>query len=278
MMSAYSGLFSSGLLAPSHAISSFRLHTPQPPSSPIISPPSPADPIDRDLSLTPTQVLSSNAMLISPGPSSGFAAMAADAQRPRLRKRRSSISITTSPMASLKSPTRNAGSALQRTGLLSSSRSRSESVNEYGLGVASSGTSMAGRMRSVTGVLRSRRVIRKASGPAPTAPLPDLPAPSHSMQSSFQMPQTSLPPPPSSFSLAAPNPRRPLSHRLHSLNLHNLHPQSAGFGSSPFGVSSPEFSPVSPATKSATDLGLGAPFQFQLAGDEYRIDEAMKEN
>ena len=36
--------------------------------------------------------------------------------------------------------------------------------------------------------------------------------------------------------------------------------------------------PMSPATKSTVDLGLGAPFQFQLAGDEYKIDEAMKEN
>lgn len=157
-MTSYSNLFSSGLLAPRQAMSGFTStsYTPQPPSSPLISPASPGHPIDRDISLTPTQFFSSDAMSISPERSSDWTAKALEgAQRPHLRKRRSSFSLTTSPMASLKSPTRNAGSALQKTGLLSPSRNRSDSMNEFGLGVASAGTSLTGRMRSGSlGILR----------------------------------------------------------------------------------------------------------------------------
>jgi hypothetical protein len=52
-------------------------------------------------------------------------------------------------MGNIKSPGRSVGNALQRTGLMSPSRMRSGSVNEFGgFGVASEETSLAGRMRS----------------------------------------------------------------------------------------------------------------------------------
>lgn len=161
-MSAYSSLFSSGLLAPNQGMPNSRAHTPPPPpSSPMMIPTTPGDPIDRSLTATPTQQLSSNAMLISPGPSSSNSSlnnMETETQpqpRPRLRKRRSSLSVTVSPMSNIKSPGRSAGHALQRTGLMSPSRMRSGSVSEFGMGmaVASEDNSLAGRMRSVnTGV------------------------------------------------------------------------------------------------------------------------------
>jgi hypothetical protein len=51
-------------------------------------------------------------------------------------------------MGNIKSPGRNAGHALQRTGLMSPSRMRSGSVKEFGGGIASEETSLGGRLRS----------------------------------------------------------------------------------------------------------------------------------
>ena len=157
-MSAYSNLFSSGLLAPHQGMPNSRAHTP-PPSSPMLIPTTPGDPIDRGLTTTPIQQLSSNAMSISPGPSNSnnteTETRPQPQPRPRLRKRRSSLSVTVSPMSNIKSPGRSAGQALQRTGLMSPSRMRSGSINEFamGIGVASEDNSLAGRMTSVnTGV------------------------------------------------------------------------------------------------------------------------------
>lgn len=127
-------------------------------------------------------------------------------QRPRLRKRRSSVNIGTSPMNAIKSPQRNAGNALhvqQRLPPLpttgSMGRSRSGSLSFLGWGApstaetcdvpnaASQNTSLFGRMRSgsigtssITSMFRPRRAARRlvsvpAPLPPPTAPLPALP-------------------------------------------------------------------------------------------------------
>lgn len=141
-------------------MSDSRAHTPAPPSSPMMLPTTPVDPIDRKLTPLSTYLEVESApkyddMLISPGPINKNTITTTNGV-PRLRKRRSSLSMAASPMAGIKSATRNAGTALQRTGFMSPSRSRSGSINEYGLGVATEQTSLTGRMRSgsLGGVLR----------------------------------------------------------------------------------------------------------------------------
>lgn len=131
--------------------------------------------------------------------------------QPRLRKRRSSITLAASPMNAIRSPARTAGAALhlQRhlppppPGGFGGSRSRSGSLVQagelalgLGLGgndvrnVACESTSLVGRMRSgsVGGLLRPRRGVRKLTAPAvppPTAPLPALPIPQAGQRMAF---------------------------------------------------------------------------------------------
>ncbi|KAJ8586373.1 hypothetical protein M405DRAFT_823482 [Rhizopogon salebrosus TDB-379] len=169
MMAVHSAFFSSGLLAPSYHP---RASTPVPPS-PIPIPSSPIDPVDRGLSITPTPSGTSNNVTAIP---------TANVDRPFMRRRRSSINVAANPMALIKSPTRNAGFALQRTGVMSPSRSRSGSVAEG----ASESNSLFSRLRSGSlnaGVpMRLRRAVKRTVplAPPPTAPLPALPPPSPS--------------------------------------------------------------------------------------------------
>jgi hypothetical protein len=130
-MVTYSAFFSSGLLAPYHP----RATTPAPPPLPMPMPSSPMHPVDRDLSVTPTPGGNSNNVV---------AVTTANADRPRMRRRRSSMNIGVNPMALIKSPTRNAGSAFQRTGVMSPTRSRAGSIAEN----ASETNSLFGRLRS----------------------------------------------------------------------------------------------------------------------------------
>ena len=131
-MAAYSAFFSSGLLAPRIA----RCTTPVLPSSPMAISTSPVDPADRQLSVTPTP-----SGQISPR----LKEAQTNAERPRMRRRRSSINVGANPMALIKSPVRNAGAALQRTGLMSPTRHRATSVS---MNEASEGNSLFGRLRS----------------------------------------------------------------------------------------------------------------------------------
>ncbi|KAF8555828.1 hypothetical protein OG21DRAFT_1507184 [Imleria badia] len=133
-MATYSAIFSAGLLAPRVA----RCTTPVLPSSPMAISATPVDPVDRRLSLTPTPPGQT-----SPCPKALEAP--ANAERPRMRRRRSSINIGASPMALIKSPVRNAGVALQRTGLMSPTRHRAGSV---GINEALESNSLFGRLRS----------------------------------------------------------------------------------------------------------------------------------
>ncbi|KIK79389.1 hypothetical protein PAXRUDRAFT_281550 [Paxillus rubicundulus Ve08.2h10] len=115
-MATYSAFFSSGLLAPYVS----RSTTPMPPSSPMLISASPVDPVD--LALTHTK-----------------------GDRPPMRRRRSSMNIGASPMALIKSPARNAGAALQRSGIMSPTRSRAASVSTN---EASENNSLFSRLRS----------------------------------------------------------------------------------------------------------------------------------
>ena len=126
-MTTYSALFSSGLLAPC-------MTRPSTPTKCSHTLPSPVDPIDRELSITP---LLSPITLRPKTPRVG-----APGERSRMmRRRRSSMNVAASPMAAIKSPSRNATSALHRTGIMSPSRSRAGSVNE-----ASENNSLFGRV------------------------------------------------------------------------------------------------------------------------------------
>ncbi|KAK0466703.1 hypothetical protein IW261DRAFT_1113410 [Armillaria novae-zelandiae] len=178
-MTAYSAFFSSGLLAPRHIftanlnINSFI----DSPSSPLLDDASDIEVDEERVHVSVPETL----------------AIASSVLRPRLRKRRSSLSIGTS-LNALKSPARNASNALQIQIHLQAppSRSRSGSLssvmgtlveNEFQPSVASEGTSLVGRMRSgsVGTSLRPRRPIRRTQAPAPsmpppTAPLPELPS------------------------------------------------------------------------------------------------------
>ncbi|KAF8837362.1 hypothetical protein BDN67DRAFT_1004985 [Paxillus ammoniavirescens] len=171
-MATYSAFFSSGLLAPYVS----RATTPVPPSSPMLISASPVDPVDRQLSVTPTPMGQK-----SPYPKATSTHTNGD--RPQMRRRRSSMNIGASPMALIKSPARNAGAALQRSGIMSPTRSRAASVSTN---EASENNSLFGRLRSgslggvINPTFRTRRAVRRTVPlvPPPTAPLPALPPPS----------------------------------------------------------------------------------------------------
>ncbi|KAG6812554.1 hypothetical protein H0H87_009723 [Tephrocybe sp. NHM501043] len=233
-MTTYSAFFSSGLLAPRHATHAYPYYdAPSPvlPSSPLYD--SDAE-LDMDREITPTpESFQRSAPAVTTSPNTVVVA-----SQPRLRKRRSSLTICTTPMNAIRSPSRNAGAALQlQMHLPNPSRSRSGSVsttsstgsemyNRIGMdNVASESTSLVGRMRSgsVGAVFRPRRGIRRLSSvpapvPPPTAPLPAVPMVlfSHA-QSWFDAPHTA--PIPSGFpknSFLIPNnpePRAPLAER-----------------------------------------------------------------
>jgi len=152
-MATYSAFFSSGLLAPCH-YSQSRAHTPAP-SSPIIIPSSPGDPIDIDRSTpTPSNLVDINGQTT---PNASHLNVPT-ADRPRLRKRRSSVTIGVSPMNAIKSPIRNAGAALHRAinGPMSPNRSRSGSLNSDLFSAAPQGSGTVGRKRSASGSVSIR--------------------------------------------------------------------------------------------------------------------------
>ncbi|KAG9224269.1 hypothetical protein CCMSSC00406_0004768 [Pleurotus cornucopiae] len=199
-MASYSAFFSSGLLAP------YQAYTSATASSFDMSPIRPASPLpgaDIERSSTPTPSShrnSSDLPLIDEDaamPSTTHSPQSSAA--PRLRRRRSSLTVGMSPMNTIKSPQRNAGAAMRfahhSISISSPSRSRSGSIGAGNgssmggiaadlFGVASQGTSLVGRMRSgsVGGALRPRRALRRgltnfvpAAAPPPSAPLPPLP-------------------------------------------------------------------------------------------------------
>ena len=174
----YSAFFSSGLLAqhtPQKKVNSSSLswdvrnatldHSPSRPSSPI---PIPDDSLmDIDMasyndrrSITPTpQTITP---MQSPQPAKIQATSQTQSQQPKLRKRRSSLTLAISPMNTIRSPTRAANNALHLQRQLHSAvgplspRSRSGSLSGEdatasrfsNAGVATNETSLGGRLRS----------------------------------------------------------------------------------------------------------------------------------
>ncbi|ETW78588.1 hypothetical protein HETIRDRAFT_386743 [Heterobasidion irregulare TC 32-1] len=182
--SGYSSIFASGLLA-----------TPRPHRHTD----SGSSPMAEDLESTPTG-LKSHISEYPPSPtpsyitemesehsrsraSSTASVSSFTAPPPRLRRRRSSLTVGTSVMGNIKSPLRSAGNALQRTVLMSptgGSRSRSGSLSvDVDNMPQPMSASLNGRMRSgsVGDALRSRRAIRKPAAAPPSMPLPPPPMP-----------------------------------------------------------------------------------------------------
>jgi hypothetical protein len=174
----YSAFFSSGLLAPHTPQKKKKVdstsfswdvtfdHSPSRPSSPIPIPDDSFMDVDtasyNDRSITPTP--QSITPMQSPQPVKIQATTTTTTQQPKLRKRRSSLTLATSPMSTIRSPTRAANNALhlQRQlfaaiGPASPCRSRSGSLSgedaptasRYSnAGVASTETSLGGRLMS----------------------------------------------------------------------------------------------------------------------------------
>jgi hypothetical protein len=130
---SYSSFFSSGL----SAIQNF---TP---------PPSPTQPVRPDSPIVPltpkreaTDITGQDPTPTAANPSQVFGA-----ERPKLRKRRSSITVNTSPLVQLKGSYRSVTAAIQRQ-----NRSRSGSVNDFSqprsVGLANEENNIIGRLRS----------------------------------------------------------------------------------------------------------------------------------
>ena len=128
---SYSSFFSSGLSAVQHM---------SPPSSPA-NPDSPILPFTSTLE-TATDVANQDQTPVAANPSQGF-----DVERPKLRKRRSSLTVNTSPLVQLKGSYRGAATATQRQ-----NRSRSGSINNFpqpcSVGFPIEETGIIGRLRS----------------------------------------------------------------------------------------------------------------------------------
>ncbi|KAK7456432.1 hypothetical protein VKT23_010680 [Stygiomarasmius scandens] len=205
-MTTYSSFFSSGLLAAPQAYDHYQ-SMPSIPSSPSMMSEAlddasdiDVDRLERERSTTPTQFSSL-----------GTAANLASAGQPRLRKRRSSLTMGTSALNSIKSPMRNANTAFQfqrhlqatpgraRSGSLSSVITYEEESIPEVPPVNNDVSKKRSRMRSgsIGTALKTRnvpaRLIPRAS-PPPNAPLPPLPpmplSPTHAK--SFSVPPNSM--------------------------------------------------------------------------------------
>ncbi|KAH9160554.1 hypothetical protein EDB89DRAFT_2081693 [Lactarius sanguifluus] len=191
-MTGYSSIFSSGLLAtprpPRHADPSDYSMSSQTDCSinidydPETTPTklnTPLDPSFEDVMdyFMPRSRTSSNASTNSSAPGGV----------PRLRRRRSSLSVANNGLGAIKSPQRNVGFALQRSTLISpGGRARSGSVDVGPAGVprhdelccvpVPGRIGSRSRSGSIGGALRSRRALRKPPPvPPPNVPLPPLP-------------------------------------------------------------------------------------------------------
>lgn len=267
-MSLYSSFFSSGLLAPRTPtrvpsvsdLSDDSEGSPSCPSSPIPLPDDYAMELDdqalvqADLSdpesrrsLTPTPPSRQPTPVASPQAVKGSSRNV----RPRVRRRRSSLTQATSPIRTIRSPTRAAENAFNLQLHLPTSMSRSRSGSLHGgiIGMATEETSLVGRLRSgscsnvsINAPSRSHRLGRRlssrvvpAAAPPPTVPLPALPL-------------------------------TPLEHSTqHNLRLNFAHPI----------LNYNATSMKSPTPTSACARGLSV---RKLSGGENRIDEETKEN
>lgn len=130
-MTSYSPFISSGLSAIQHL-------TPPPSPTQLVRPDSPILPIHD----AGTDITDQGPTLTAANPSQAFGA-----ERPKLRKRRSSLTVNTSPLVQLKGSYRAATTATQRQ-----NRSRSGSINDFSqpssVGLPVEEVKIIGRLRS----------------------------------------------------------------------------------------------------------------------------------
>lgn len=130
---SYSSFFSSGL-------SAIQNLTPPPSPTQLVRPDSPIVP------LTPTRE-ATDVINQDPTPTAANPSQGLGAERPKLRRRRSSLTVNTSPLVQLKGSYRGATVAVQRQ-----NRSRSGSVNDFSqprsIGFATEENNIIGRLRS----------------------------------------------------------------------------------------------------------------------------------
>lgn len=138
-MNAYSSFFSSGLLAPQRDATAPEYQCPPSPIGRFDIGIDDSD-ADMDAILSVSRVRSG---------SSGENKLSINTSHPRLKKRRSSSALASSPMSAIRSPMRAANSALQVQRHLpgTPTRSRSGSLNTAN-NIASQSTSLMGRFRS----------------------------------------------------------------------------------------------------------------------------------
>ncbi|KLO10966.1 hypothetical protein SCHPADRAFT_906425 [Schizopora paradoxa] len=145
--------------------------------------------------------------------------------RPRLRKRRSSLTVANSPLGTvgLRSPSRAAANSYSRTVLMSPSKSQtiayqksiSKNVAETGGKGDGQGQSFMQRLRS--GSFRTRRgpIPRKPAPAPPTLPLPEVPSQSYAQHSptraSFRPTPSHITPLSLPLPIHAPQPRKVLA-------------------------------------------------------------------
>ncbi|KAJ3493273.1 hypothetical protein NMY22_g20232 [Coprinellus aureogranulatus] len=193
-MTAYSAFFSSGLLAPrssmdippktpskdksaSTTLAPRRDSSPIRPASPLPSAYSDVDSkSDSDVDMdgesdfareaTPTQHSVSAALAQQTQPASK---PIPTGTQPRLRKRRSSLTLGTSPITAIRGPTRNAGAALQLQRHLMGSGSRSRSGSTTAPPSAPLDGGFAGRGGGRGGVPTSPRPAPRPTGVSVTA-------------------------------------------------------------------------------------------------------------
>ncbi|TFY67013.1 hypothetical protein EVG20_g4093 [Dentipellis fragilis] len=180
--SGYSSIFASGLLAtprPNRTLSPGERPT-TPGGADHDTTPTALRSYFTDFSLGPVTPL---AEFEAEPPLSRSRASSTSSNVPRLRRRRSSLTVGTGSLSSIKSPLRSAGNALQRTSLMSPttpSRTRSGSTStDVDMDEPPLTAPPTGRMRSgsLGYALRPRRTVRKPAAAPPTAPLPAPPMP-----------------------------------------------------------------------------------------------------
>jgi hypothetical protein len=151
----------------------------------LTPPPSPTQSVRPDspiLPSTPTREAATDITNQEPTAIAANPSHASDAERPKLRKRRSSLTANTSPLVQLKGSYRGATAAIQRQ-----NRSRSGSINNFpqpcSVGFPIEEARVIGRLRSgsVGNSLRSRRRDIRNARPPPSIPLPPLPVVSSSV-------------------------------------------------------------------------------------------------
>ncbi|TBU33620.1 hypothetical protein BD311DRAFT_844622 [Dichomitus squalens] len=221
----YSSFFSSGLLAPhTPSAQAPRESSPSTPRASVAN--LPPDDTTPTAHTTTTNAVHESQVLPS------ISIPAADDSRPRLRRRRSSLAGSASPLTNIKSsgPIRNATASVQRSlrarsgsdaSVLSTASAASAANENSNTNTGSKPTGIIGRLRSgsLGTALRPRRGLRRVAPPVPALPPPSAPLPAvPALSSSPTSPLSTIVGSPTSPA----SPRRPLARRAQTSDNYEL--------------------------------------------------------